>query len=143
MQLWNVAPAGYVIDAITRAEKAGFELDGFLETLGLRRADFLAAGAYVTRHNYYRIIEHIVVDLGVLEVGFIQPENEHLLSIGAAGLAAMTADTLGEALQVTVRFQHLLAVPAKLHSEMRGDHAHLVFDQLEPGETGAGSSAGR
>ena len=137
MKIWSVSPAGYVLDAIIRAEKRGHRLDDFLDGLGLERDTFIDPGAYITRQAYYQIVEHLIVDLGVPDIGFAQPENEHLLGIGVAGLAVLTAPTLGAALEATLRFQNVLAVPTRMHLERRNGEAHLVFNKLESDETRA------
>ena len=131
MHVWNVTPAAYLLDPIERAEKSGFDLDKMLTDIGVSRDHFLQPGATLTRDQYYRIIEHLVLELGVDDVGFVQPENEHLLNVGTAGLTAMTAATVGGSLRVVIRFQHLLAVPTRLRLESRHHDVHLVFDSLE------------
>ncbi len=135
MRPWDVTPAAYLLDPIERAERQGFDLESLLAEIGVSRGDFLQPNATLSRDQSNRIIDYLLNDLGVADVGFVQPENEHLLSVGTAGLAAMTAATVGESLDVVVRFQHLLAVPTSVRLHERGKLAHLVFSNLDSNET--------
>ena len=134
MRPWDVTPAAYLLDPIERAERQGFDLAMLLAEIGVSRADFLLPNATLSRDQSNRIIDYLVNDLGVADVGFVQPQNEHLLNVGTAGLAAMTAATVGDSLDVVVRFQHLLAVPAIVRLHERGPLARLVFSKPESKE---------
>ncbi len=134
MYIWQVSPAAYLLDPIERAERSGFVLDDLFDGIGMSRNDFFQPGATLTRDQYYHIIDYLLHNLGVEDVGFAQPENEHLMNVGAGGLAAMTAASVGKSLHTVIRFQHLLAVPTKLYLEKRRSRAHLVFAPLQENE---------
>ncbi|NKC00642.1 MAG: helix-turn-helix domain-containing protein [Pseudomonadales bacterium] len=134
--LWALAPAVYLLDAITRVELLGHDLTQFLRSLGLRRDNLEQPGKYVTYDQYYGIIAYCINTLKVPEVGFIQERNIGLLSSGAAGLAAATSATVGEAIQVVLRYQNLMAVPVALSLNREapnkmGQVARLTLGKLQ------------
>ena len=50
---------------------------------------------------------------------------------GMLGIAALSARTLREATQLTVRFAPILTTASKLHSETVGEESSLVFEEAE------------
>ena len=76
------------------------------------------------------MIEAFVLELDVKEVGFVQPENMHLLNTGMAGLAAMTASDLGTSLAFSIEYQDLLAVPVQITQTIRGESCHLSYGDV-------------
>lgn len=129
--LWNLAPAIYLVDAVTRVESLGHDVSDFLHSIDLTREALAEPGKYVTDQQYYAIIAHCVEDLGVPEVGFIQPESIRLLDTGMAGIATFTSDTFGKLLEVCVRYQNLLATPIKMELERTGSLLKIVLGDLQ------------
>lgn len=132
MRPWDVTPAAYLLDPIERAEGQGFDLSPLWIDIGVPRDGFLQPNATLSREQSNRIIDYLLNELGVVDVGFVQPENEHLLNVGTAGLAAMTAPTVGDSLDAVVRFQHLLAVPTYVRLDEGDAFVHLAFPPLDP-----------
>ena len=117
--LWRLAPAIYLLDAVTRVEALGHDLTRLLASLGLTRNQLEASGKFVTCDQYYGIIAYCINELNVPEVGFIQEQHVPMLFSGVAGLAFATSATFGAAIEVALKYPDLTAVPValSLHSE--------------------------
>lgn len=129
--LWQLAPAIYLLDAVTRVEQLGYDLSQYLRSLGLTRESLEQSGKYVTSDQYYGIIAYCVSELGVPEVGFIQKRNVALLASGVAGLASSTSATVGESIKIVLQYQDLLALPVLLHLDQQGSIAKLTLGKLQ------------
>ncbi len=129
-RVWNRAPAVYLLDPLYRVEAVGHDAADILRRHGLTRAALHDAGHYVSAEEFYGVIAAFVLELGVKEVGFVQPENMHLLNSGMAGLAAMTAADIGESLAFSIEYQDLLAVPVKITQSIVGASCHLIYGEV-------------
>jgi len=121
----------YLLDAVTRVEQMGHDLNQFLKSLGLSRDSLEQPGKYVAFDQYYGIIDHCINELNVPEVGFIQERNVALLASGVAGLAFSTSATVGQAIEVVLKYQDLMAVPVALDLHRDGTSAKLTLGNLQ------------
>ena len=124
---WHVVPSVYLLDALVQIERRGFDPEAVLGPFGLERSALAEPGRHIPRDQHDALIEHIVVDLNVPEIGFVLPESVHLLNSGIAGAAALTAPTVGDSIRATIDYQDLLAVPVVTEMDVTGSAAMLCF----------------
>ncbi len=129
--LWQRAPASYLLDPVTQVERAGFSIGPLLRKIGLTREGLAAPGKFVSYEQHYVLIRYCVIDLGMPEVGFVQEESLHLLNADAVGRAAAASATVGDSLGTYVRFQNLVATPVAMTLERFRGFARLRLGRLQ------------
>jgi AraC-like DNA-binding protein len=78
------------------------------------------------------LIERAIELTGEPALGAFLGWNTAISHYGALGFAALSAPTLGDAIQIGVRFQSLITSIARLNLEVSGDVATIELEELHP-----------
>jgi AraC-like DNA-binding protein len=122
-------PASHVLHSLELYERWGVAEQDALRGSGLRREDLLEPEASIPIPTVISLVEHARVltrepALGMY-LGFQMAVSVH----GFLGFAVMSAGTLGEALELAVRYAPTRTTALRLHLEVTGPISALVVDE--------------
>lgn len=122
-------PAVHVHHLIEVVRRWNVSAEQLLEGFDLRPEDLQAPG----RHLGLPLIENLIARARHLTgedgLGIHLGHQMTVVAHGDLGFAAMTARTLGEALDLAVRFAPIRTTAFSLHHEVQGDEASLYIDE--------------
>jgi AraC-like DNA-binding protein len=127
------SPADFTVPAIHAlhlaeiVERFGVEPDALLRSCGLRRDALIEPGARLSIPELVRLVERSRASTGEPGLGFHVGLHMRIASHGYLGLAAMTATTVREALQIAIRFAPTRTNAISLRLDTFDDHAALVL----------------
>jgi AraC-like DNA-binding protein len=127
-------------DVHTLAAVHALQVAGFLRRWGVSSERVLApfsldAGALSDPHarisvaTFARVVERARQLSGDPALGYSLGLEIQLSNLGYLGFATMTSATLREAIELVIRFAPTRTNAMRLHLEVAGDEAHLVFEE--------------
>jgi AraC-like DNA-binding protein len=126
--------AGYFIHLLDSAEALGLSRARLLQDIGLPERDLLDGEARIDLIYLMRLGHTIIQRTGARNIGLTAGSRASITRFGLAGLAAMTAGTLGEALRSLVAFEPLYARCYRGSSQLRRHEGcwRLSFYSIAP-----------
>jgi AraC-like DNA-binding protein len=104
-----------------------------LEGLDVTLAELAEPGATLPLEKYVALWDRARTLTAEPGLGFYFGLSSHATGIGYAGFAAMSAETLGQALEL-LRYTPMISTMFSLHLEVRGDVASIIVDEhADPG----------
>lgn len=120
-------PAIHALQLAEIVERWGVEPDALLRSCGLRREALLEPGARLSIPDLIALVERSRALTGEPGLGFHVGLHMRIASHGYLGLAAMTATTVREALDVAIRFAPTRTTAISLRLDTVEDHVALVL----------------
>lgn len=126
--------ANYITDLLNTGVALGLNAEQLLGDIGLSCRELRDSNNRVDLVYLMRLGHTIIQRTGRPDIGLSAAETTSITRYGYAGLAAMTAPTLGDALQTLVRFEALYGRCYRGNSQLikSGNRATLNFYSIAP-----------
>lgn len=126
--------AGYFIHLLDSAETMGLDRLRLLQDIGLPERDLQDGESRIDLIYLMRLGHTIIQRTGAQDIGLTAGTRASITRFGLAGLAAMTAPTLGEALRTLVNLEPLYARCYRGNSQLRRSEGQwrLSFYSIAP-----------
>lgn len=125
-------PAGYALEIAELATRFGVEPAELLRGTGVTMATLKDPSARLTIATCATLAERACALTGEPGLAFYMAMQARLSSHGFLGFAAMTASTIGEALELAVQFAETRTKAFALSVYVEGESASLVIEERAP-----------
>ncbi len=125
----NTVPASYAGQLAQVVRRWNVTPDTLLSAVGLTEAVVQDPGERLPLSTYAALIERARALTGEPGLGFYLGLQKHISGYGYLGFAAMSAASLGEALEIFTRFTHVVTTSLTLRLRVEGRLASLVVEE--------------
>lgn len=124
----------YVNQLLQVAEQVGADCEQLLADADLNPAQLLDDDNRIDLTYLMRLGRGAIRQSGRPDIGLLLGQNSRISSLGYVGLAAMTAPTLGEALAIVLKYEHLNSQCYRGTSQLQAEGAQtaMVFYSIAP-----------
>jgi AraC-like DNA-binding protein len=122
-------PASYAEQLVQLVRRWSVMPDDLLSGLGLTEGAVQDPGERLPLSTYAALIERARTLTGEPGLGFYLGQQKRISGYGHLGFAAMSASSLGEALEIVTRFTPILTTSVSLRLRVEGHAASLVVEE--------------